>query len=84
MLGRFHAARTAPALWMSVPLNSQEQTVGYLPFPGCDLLSLCVQNYAFCAFLCGLELLRTSVALIAIVSGICSQFSKPAWRPLGM
>lgn len=57
----------------------------YIAPPGCDLLSLHVKNYAFCAFFwCVCEPLRAPVAIIAVESGICSQFSKPAWRLLGM
>lgn len=77
----FHAARTVPPLWTSAPLGLQGQS-GCIPSPGCDLLLLPVQSDASCAF--GVEPLRAPVALTAAVPGICSQFSQPVWRLLGL
>lgn len=83
VLGHFHAARTAPALWMPVSLDSQEQTVITSHLQAVTCFQSMLKIMRFVPFLCVLEPLRAPVALIAVVSGICSQFSKPAWRPLG-
>lgn len=78
VLGRFHVARTALVLGIPIPQDLQKHEVAPCQIHAVTCF-LCVGNTAFCTLP-----LRASMVLIAVVFGICSQFSKPTWRLLGM
>lgn len=80
----FHAARATPALCVSVPLALKEQRVLPSPLQAVTCFHSMLKIMLFMPFVCVLEPPRAPVALLAVVSGICPQFSKPVWRLLAM